>query len=131
MIASISYSEHSEYCLSFWDNICRCKSTANSNIIQYNQYGRKPAKFPDDIVYSFRQTVESHSVTEFKKSSLKFLIYYEAVGESRELAKDILPARVPKKIIFTKQPEVMYHKLRCMKLRPRLSLLKRVMKRFK
>jgi hypothetical protein len=129
MITSISYSEHSEYCLSFWDNICRCGREPNN--IQYYGNSREPTRFANDIVFQINSITDSRKITEFKKSSRKFLIYYEAVGESRELAKDIIPKKVPKIIKIAKKPEVMYHKLRCMKLRPRLSLLKRVVKRFK
>lgn len=61
-------------------------------------------------------------VPDFRTSQ----IHYEAIGESRELARGQLPAPVMRQRVAVARDPRRVHLLRCMTRRPRLSLLERV-----
>lgn len=52
--------------------------------------------------------------------------HYEAIGESRELARGQLPAPIVRQRVAVARDPRRVHLLRCMTRRPRLSLLERV-----
>ena len=133
-VAKKKYS-HDPYCLSFWDNHCRCRCpncgyyhdvtiTDSSGYItggQNDLYLFPPPTLINDATIAAQQ---------LKAEERKHQIYYEAIGRCRELAKTQIPDIIPKIRLEIKEPSNKCHKLRCMKMQPRLSILKRIAKKY-
>lgn len=133
MFNNITHS-HDPYCMSFFDNKCRCHcpncgyyhyvTIADSN--GYITGQNDLYLYPIPIL----QNDTTIAIQQFKAKNRKHQIYYEAIGKCRELARAQIPTITPKIRLENKVPTNKCHKMRCMKMRPRLSILKRIEKKY-